>query len=87
MKRFLPLVLAGLFVFFVLPSMLKIWDLRKKNEDYARQIVELRRQTVDLKEELRRLKTDPVYLERVAREKMGLTKENEVIYKITPDKE
>ena len=63
---------------------MKMYDLHKKNEDYARQIQEMKQKNIDLTEELRMLNDDPMYLEKVAREKMGLTKEGEVIYKIMP---
>lgn len=50
--------------------------------DYQKQIEYLRQKNTLLIEEKRRLIEDPLYLERVAREKLGITKEGEVIYKI-----
>ena len=80
----------GLFIFAVivlivfLPSYTKWQDLRQKNLDYANQIQQLTEDSVRLREEKRKLEEDPVYLEKVAREKMGLVKDGEVVYKITP---
>ena len=58
-------------------------DLKLKNALYERQIIELEKMRTDLLEEKRLLEDDPEYLEKIAREKMGLVKENEVVYKIT----
>ena len=80
----------GLFILTIvvlilfLPSYTKMQDLKQKNIDYRRQIEQLQQKSVELKEEKRRLENDPVYLEKVAREKMGLIREGEVVYKITP---
>ena len=79
---FLLIVVAIIAVF--LPSVGKMNEIRTKNIDYLRQINTLTTKNVELTEELRRLKEDPAYLEKVAREKMGLVKEGEVIYKLEP---
>ena len=50
----------------------------------GQQIKELRAQNTKLLEERKLLETDPAYLEKVAREKMGLIREGEVMYKIEP---
>ena len=81
---------VGLFVLTIivliifLPSYTKMQDLKQKNLDYKRQIEQLQQKSAELREEKRLLETDPVYLEKVAREKMGLIREGEVVYKITP---
>lgn len=71
------------FIYF-LPSYTKMQDLKQKNHDYAQQIRALMAQNAKLLEEKRLLETDPVYLEKVAREKMGLVREGETVYKIMP---
>ncbi|MBL8014249.1 MAG: septum formation initiator family protein [Candidatus Omnitrophica bacterium] len=76
---FVVLILA-----FFLPSYTQLQDLRQKNAEYEHQIVELTKKNVALKEEKRLLKDNPDYLEKVARERMGLVKDNEVIYKFVP---
>ena len=84
-KNAIWLFFVTIFVLIVfLPSYSKMQDLKQKNTDYRRQIEQLRQKSVELKEEKRRLEKDPVYLEKVAREKMGLIREGEVVYKITP---
>ncbi len=62
-------------------------DLHQKNIDYTQKIEELKKLNQELNEEKRRLEEDPVYLEKVAREKMGLAREGEVVYKIVPVEE
>ncbi len=76
------LTIIVLLVF--LPSYTKMQDLKQRNFAYNRQIEQLKQKAVELREERRRLEDDPVYLEKVAREKMGLIREGEVVYKITP---
>ncbi len=73
----------GMLVVF-LPSYTTMQDLQQRNHEYEQQIAYLKAKQIKLIEEKRLLLEDPVYLEKVAREKMGLIKEGEVIYKITP---
>lgn len=57
-----------------------------RNLQYGQEILRLRRERAQLLREKKLLLEDPIYLEKVAREKMGLIKEGEVVYKITPAK-
>ncbi|OGX31500.1 MAG: hypothetical protein A2787_06820 [Omnitrophica WOR_2 bacterium RIFCSPHIGHO2_01_FULL_48_9] len=85
LKNAIGLFVITLVVFiYFLPSYTKMQDLKQKNRDYGQQIMALKRQNEQLLEEKRLLETDPAYLEKVAREKMGLIREGEVVYKITP---
>ena len=77
-------ILTIIVLIIFLPSYTKMQDLKQKNLDYKRQIEQLQQKSAELREEKRLLETDPVYLEKVAREKMGLIREGEVVYKITP---
>lgn len=70
-------------VVIFLPSYTKLQDLRQKNIDYSKQIEELKLRKIRLVEEMRRLEGDPAYLEKVGREKMGLIRSGEVVYKIS----
>ena len=60
-------------------------DHRQKNIENERKIAHLKEKNKKLEEERRLLEEDPVYLERVAREKMGLVHEGEMIYRLTPE--
>lgn len=46
----------------------------------------LERSNKDLEQEINRLRTDPAYLEEVARREHGLLKKNEIIYDFSPQK-
>ncbi len=85
-KNALGLFIVAIIVLVIfLPSYTKLQDLKQKNLDYQNQIEQLTKKNEELREEKRRLEEDPVYLEKVAREKMGLIRQGEVMYKITPE--
>ena len=73
---------AIIILLFFLPSFTIMQDHRQKNLEYERRIAELQRRNVELKEEKQRSIEDPVYLERVARERMGLVRDGEKVYKM-----
>ncbi|MBF0123161.1 MAG: septum formation initiator family protein [Candidatus Omnitrophica bacterium] len=82
----------AIFVFFVcvlvfifyLPAYLRMQDLNEKNRSYHKKIVNLERENKLLTWERERLTNDPAYFEKMARERMGIIKEGEVIYKVVP---
>ncbi len=67
-----------------LPSYAKMQDLKEKNRAYAQKIAYLQKRNAQLEEEQRLLTTDPEYLEKVARKKMGLIRNGETVYKMVP---
>lgn len=73
-----------LILVIFLPSFSKIQDLKHKNAQYEEQIELLKNKRDKLVEERRLLEEDPVYLEKVARDKMGIAREGEVIFRLTP---
>jgi len=77
-------VITLVVLFFFLPSYTRMQDLRQKNEDFQSLIDKLQLENARLREEKRRLEDDPAYLEGVGREKMGIVRDGEVIYKIEP---
>jgi cell division protein FtsB len=82
-KQYFWLIVFGVFLLFIfVPSYSQKRDLNRRNEEYRQKIVELKEENLALHEEKRRLEDDPVYLEKVAREKMGLAKEGEMIMKM-----
>ena len=86
MKRKIVIVSGCCIVFFIifLPSYTKIQDLKQRNIELEQEIKRLQTQQEKLKRERRLLFEDPVYSEKIAREKMGIAKEGEVIYRIVP---
>ncbi|MCA9399334.1 MAG: septum formation initiator family protein [Candidatus Omnitrophica bacterium] len=85
LKNGIILFIIALLIFvFFLPSFTRMQDLKEKNREYAAKILELELKNTQLEEERRLLEEDPVYLEKIAREKMGIAREGEVIYKLLP---
>ncbi len=76
--------LAAILLIVFLPSYAKMQDLKMKNREMAQRIDQLEKKNAKLSEEKRMLETDPEYLEKVAREKMGLIRDGEKVYKIVP---
>ncbi len=73
---------ATIILLFFLPSFTIMQDHRQKNLEYEKKIAELQRRNNELEAEKQRLIDDPVYLERVARERMGLVREGEKVYRM-----
>lgn len=88
MKRKIVIVSGCCIVVFIifLPSYTKIQDLKQRNIELEQQIKRLQAQQARLKRERRLLFEDPVYSEKIAREKMGIAKKGEVIYQLIPNK-
>ena len=76
-------ILAIILIIYF-PTFSKKQQLIEKNKEYEHQLLQLKQENKNLLVEKNRLENDPVYLEKVAREKMGLIKDGEVIYRITP---
>ena len=73
---------ATIILLFFLPSFSIMQDHSRKNLEYEKKIAELQRRNNELEAEKRRLIEDPVYLERVARERMGLVRDGEKVYRM-----
>lgn len=70
-------ILVLLLVLF-LPGYSKLQELRDKNRDLSGKIKRLVVENSLLQEELRLVKDDPVYQEKIAREKLGVVRKGEV---------
>lgn len=77
-------ILTVIIVAVFLPSYTKMQDLTQKNKDFKQRIQELTAENEYLQAEKKRLEEDPLYLEHIARDKMGVVREGEVIYKLVP---
>ena len=76
------LLLTALFVVFLTPRILQVQALRKRSENLEKEIAELKKQNDALEGELKLLREDPVYLEKVARAQFNKAKEGEIVYKV-----
>lgn len=81
------LLFVAIFLIIFLPGYAKIQELRQKNKDLELGMEKLRSENLNLSKEKERLEKDPAYLERVGREKLGIVKKGEIMYKMVPEKE
>ena len=88
-KKIIVLLLLALAVlgFIFIPGYLKIKKLAGQNRELERQIQKIEQANKGLKKEQEKLINDPLYLEKVAREKLGVVRKGEVVYKVLPPRE
>jgi cell division protein FtsB len=81
-KQVVVIVLLALVWLFFAPGLGIVSYMSKKSElkRLQHQSNELQKANVELQEEIEKLLTDPVYLEKIAREKYQLLKPNEKVY-------
>ena len=75
--------MAGIF----LPGYTKLQDLKEKNKSLDENIRKLHMENTLLQSEIIRIQKDPLYQERIVRDKMGVVRKGEVLYKIEPPQE
>ncbi|MDP8229817.1 MAG: septum formation initiator family protein [Candidatus Gorgyraea atricola] len=82
--RIRPLYIGIVFVFIVvfLPGFAKFMDLRSKNIALEEKIERLEQENTTLCKEKKKLEEDIEYVEKVARDSMGVTREGEIPIKI-----
>ena len=78
-------ILAFFILAYFIPSYSRLQDLKERNTALEEEISSLKQRNEDLAQEEILLETDPVYLEKIAREKMGIVKDGEVVYKLSPE--
>ncbi|MFC1570198.1 septum formation initiator family protein [Candidatus Omnitrophota bacterium] len=79
------LCLAVVFGAVFLPGHFKLKKLREDNQEYQKRMRLLEEHNAQLEEELAKMQEDPEYLERKAREKLGIVKKGEIIYQKKQD--
>ncbi|WP_417909178.1 FtsB family cell division protein [Candidatus Electronema sp. PJ] len=87
MARLLPIVfiLALLLLAFAPGRSLRSYmQVKQKTEVMRLDNERLQQETAQLREEIRLLKHDVKYLEKIAREKYGMLKKNEEVYYVDP---
>ncbi len=77
------LVMAVLLIIF-LPSLARYQELKVKNNRLEERINFLGKENKRLEEEKLRLETDITYIEKKAREKLGVVRKGEIVLKDTP---
>jgi len=78
--------LIVILVIIFLPVYSKLQELRFENAELDKTIKRLEKENIALKNEKEKIDKDPVYLESVAREKIGVVRKGEIVYKVVSDK-
>ena len=61
-------------------GMVKYYRMKAQYYDLTEEIAKLKQDNVRLRKDVESLKNDPAYLERVARDKLGLARPGEIVY-------
>jgi len=81
-RLFVILGALVLLAMVFLPGFIKLQELREKNREMIVKIKRLNIENALLQLELKRVQDDPVYQEKIAREKMGVVRKGEIPIKI-----
>ena len=82
------IVILCALLYFSLTSESSVFNLYlsgRKNKAMEQEINELNETIDSLKETIEKLKTDTAYIERIAREKLGMSKKGEKVYKFVEE--
>ena len=79
-------IIVVIIALLFLPSYSKMQELKQKNQEFIQRIEQLEAKNKNLEIERQRFLNNPEYLEKFAREKMGLIRQGETVYKIVPAK-
>jgi cell division protein FtsB len=82
--RIKPLYIGIMVLFGIIfiPGYIKFMELKFKNDRLEKEISRLERENIKLHKEKKRLQEDITYVEKVARESIGVTREGEIPIKI-----
>ncbi len=83
-KIIILVVILFLLLAIFIPGYSKLQKLKSTNQGLTKKLQKLKIENIQLTREVKKLKEDPLYLEKVARKKMGMSKKGEVIYKLVP---
>jgi len=75
-----------LILILFLPGYMKLQEARVKNYQLEEKFRKITLENYLLQEELKRVENDPVYQEKMARDKMGVVRKGEIPIKIFSDK-
>ncbi len=83
---FVAVFITVMIAFFTGPkSVFDLYALYRERNELLEQKQALEAENKQLREEIKKLQNDVEYIEKVAREKYNLKRDNEVIYKIVPE--
>jgi cell division protein FtsB len=76
----------AIFLIIFVPPFAKYQELRYKNQKLAERIDALKAENMLLEQQKKSLETDIVYVEKRARDKMGLIRKGEIVMRGAPSK-
>jgi cell division protein FtsB len=86
------LIIIAVVLFFLSISLfggqgfIAVYKAYKQDRALTQQVIDSKKTIDSLKDEIERLKNDTTYIERIAREKLGMARRNEKIYKFIEEK-
>lgn len=78
-------ILVATFLALLTPKIIRNVKLQERSKNLENEILRLKRDNLALENQMRLLREDPVYLEKVAREKLNKAKEGEIVYKVVKE--
>jgi len=82
------IVAIGLAIsYFFWPQFMKYEEIKRSEKSLEIRVEAEENKNARLRREEHNLRTDPQYIEKVAREKLGLVKQDEIIYKFEEDRQ
>ena len=80
-KLIFILVIITILVVIFFPGFSRLQQLKEENRNLEKRIEILKRTNKELKKEKEKLENDPSYVEKIAREKLGMVRKGEIILK------
>ncbi len=77
-------LLLGIFLVLIIfiPGYARLQGLKHTNKELLLEIEEIKRENDNLSQQINRLEKDPLYIERRARDRLGVGKEGEIRYRV-----
>ncbi|OGW83278.1 MAG: hypothetical protein A3C47_02785 [Omnitrophica bacterium RIFCSPHIGHO2_02_FULL_51_18] len=79
------ILLMAAFIALLTPKVIRNIKLKARSQNLTEETQRLKRENQSFENELRLLREDPVYLEKVAREKFNKAKQGEIVYKVVKE--
>ncbi|MBL7070198.1 MAG: septum formation initiator family protein [Candidatus Omnitrophica bacterium] len=70
-----------------LPGYSKLQELKERNSELSVKIKRLTVENALLQEELKKIDSDPLHQEKIAREKLGVVRKGEIPVKVVPERQ
>lgn len=77
-------IVSAVLLIIYLPGLSRLHELNERNQELIGKVEELEAANEELKKEREALENDPIYLEKIARQRLRMAREGETIYRVTP---